>query len=374
MQFNTLYREQRDALNDCVNHILGHGTHQHLIFGSSAGTGKTYSINVLRDLLNLYDIEHTAVAYTGRAASKIKARTCHSLLYEPVVDANGDLLRWARIPAHLIRENVGAGILVDEGSMIPRNMHDELTQIGVPIIYIGDYAQLPPVDASGDTFNVMYDVKGEHVVLNEMRRFGAESGIAEIATILREENSIPRIKRDDVKMVAKQATMKPEFFQKYKIDMVACGTNKTRKKYNDIIRRHLGYDTSEYAEIGEKVVCLRNDVIGGERISNGDLFTVIYALHENDIGKYILVNEDTKQRITVDILHETWITEKAPKQHKGSPVGQFAFGYAMTVHKLQGSSIENVLFYDENVSFFLDQQRFRYTGITRAAKQLYIAI
>ena len=51
---------------------------------------------------------------------------------------------------------------------------------------------------------------------------------------------------------------------------------------------------------------------------------------------------------------------------------QFVNGYAATVFKCQGSEFDMPLYYDEDVSWFVDQRKFRYTGITRAKQKLVL--
>lgn len=52
----------------------------------------------------------------------------------------------------------------------------------------------------------------------------------------------------------------------------------------------------------------------------------------------------------------------------------FDFGYALTVHKAQGSQAETVILFEERFSKMDNEQwrRWLYTGVTRAEKNLYI--
>jgi exodeoxyribonuclease-5 len=50
----------------------------------------------------------------------------------------------------------------------------------------------------------------------------------------------------------------------------------------------------------------------------------------------------------------------------------FDFGYALTVHKAQGSQWNNVVLFDESFAFRDTRERWLYTGITRAAETLTI--
>ncbi len=50
----------------------------------------------------------------------------------------------------------------------------------------------------------------------------------------------------------------------------------------------------------------------------------------------------------------------------------FDYGYALTVHKAQGSQWNNVVLFDESFAFKDTRQRWLYTAITRAAERLTI--
>ncbi len=55
-----------------------------------------------------------------------------------------------------------------------------------------------------------------------------------------------------------------------------------------------------------------------------------------------------------------------------SSAEEFAYGYALTVHKAQGSQWDDVLLFDESSCFREDKWRWLYTGITRAAERITI--
>jgi ATP-dependent exoDNAse (exonuclease V) alpha subunit len=81
----------------------------------------------------------------------------------------------------------------------------------------------------------------------------------------------------------------------------------------------------------------------------------------------------SKYTITVDVDDEMFSSENRIEDNKSDrELCDFTFGYGISCHKVQGSSIENVLFLDENVSFFLNQKKFRYTAVTRASKHITI--
>ena len=53
---------------------------------------------------------------------------------------------------------------------------------------------------------------------------------------------------------------------------------------------------------------------------------------------------------------------------------EFDYGYALTVHKSQGSQWPSVILFDESSCFRADARRWLYTGITRAAERLTVVV
>ncbi len=53
---------------------------------------------------------------------------------------------------------------------------------------------------------------------------------------------------------------------------------------------------------------------------------------------------------------------------------QFDFGYALTVHKAQGSQWDDVVLFDESFAFRDHSARWLYTGLTRAAKTITVVV
>lgn len=372
--YESLNDEQKLAFDAIVEHFEN-PTHPYLIFDAKGGTGKTYTLNAVRRYFREKGTQHEAMTFTGRAASRLQARTCHSFLYEPVLDSNGDLIRWARKPVGDLRSEAGVGIIVDEGSMIPYGMHNELSEIGLPILYCGDIKQLPPVDPNGpEGFCVLDSLDAPVISLTQVQRFQENSGIYELTEHLRENNSIKRMKRDDVRMVSKTEIMRPQFYEENPVDIILCGMNKTRKKLNDVYRMYLGTYEYEIPQPSERVMCLKNDVLGNVRINNGEIYNVIMTYPGKEVSTFTLEDIDSGKIVTVKVANECWEKEYSNGHVGGEKVSQFAFGYAATTHKAQGSTFENVVYLDENVSFFLDQKRFRYTGASRASKMLYVAI
>ena len=378
-----LQGEQLEAFNKCVAFLLNQDTgNKFLKFGAFAGTGKTYVLRKVINFLESYQMKISVIAFTGRAAAQlsdegVSAITCHSLLYKPNFDHNGNLTGWVEKDLSEILDICRDGIIVDEGSMIPSNIHRRLSQIGVKIIYSGDISQLEPVemDPAYAGFNVMDNktLKCDEITLVENRRFDINNGIGYLSLHLRENNSFPRIKKDCLTYQRKSSIYNLNFHTENKYDIVLCGMNKTRKRINQLIRTARGFE-SEIPEIGETIVCLRNSVLSnGQKINNGELFTVEGVIEGPEQSTYMIRGEKGLLA-TVKVMNETWYTEDAPMVKGETALFCFGFGYCLSVHKAQGSTFGKVLFVDEDVSFFLDQRKYRYTGCTRASEQLDVAL
>jgi exodeoxyribonuclease-5 len=63
--------------------------------------------------------------------------------------------------------------------------------------------------------------------------------------------------------------------------------------------------------------------------------------------------------------------EEIPWQQK-KRFDDFDYGYALTVHKAQGSQWNEIVLFDESWAFKDTRQRWLYTAITRAAERLTI--
>ncbi len=51
---------------------------------------------------------------------------------------------------------------------------------------------------------------------------------------------------------------------------------------------------------------------------------------------------------------------------------EFDYGYALTVHKAQGSQWDKVVLFDESYAFREHRERWLYTAVTRAAEEIVV--
>jgi hypothetical protein len=115
------------------------------------------------------------------------------------------------------------------------------------------------------------------------------------------------------------------------VDQVIVGTH-TRHRINKEMRRALGFGGTT-PEVGEKVLCLKNNRRLGLR--NGTLWTVTAAAPLGGGFVEMTVKDDDGRAV------EVVAPEEGFSSHDGAgadlPEQPFAFGYAITCHKAQGS-------------------------------------
>ena len=358
--------------------------------GGYAGTGKTTLISVLRAVIKeLYPDKHVAFAcYTGKASQVLKQKlstqhvvqpkdfsgTIHSLMYTAVTDDDGRILRWKRnaeLPFQLI--------IIDEASMVTSDIWRDLLAYGIPIIAVGDHGQLPPIESA---FNLM---ESPELRLETIHRQAQGNPIIEIATLARQTGKIPfkRFNETVIKLDRRnEDTM--EMFEQWitqysKESLVLCARNKTRVQLNKHIREVRGF-TEPTPQIGETLICLKNNYeASGGPIYNGMLGTLKRIeekyIHWFDVD---IAFHDEQRTFSGKISRHQFLQEKLVDSVKDlhyTKIGdRFDYGYALTVHKAQGSQAKTVVVFEEYAPYMTDEEwrRWLYTAVTRASERLLI--
>ena len=344
--------EQRNAITKAVD-AIGEGSLFRI--GGYAGTGKTTIAKYI-----VASIPGAMVcAFTGKAANRLAekglpmARTIHSTIYD--YDPH-------RRKFHLKDKSDISGryFLIDEGSMVSRQLWEDVNSFQKPIIVLGDPGQLEPI---GDDPNLMRD---PDVVLYEIHRQGEGSGIITFANDIRCGLSISRIDYPDVEIFYDQ---RPALTDAMQADVVICGFNRRRKSINDAFRSAKGY--KDTLQAGEKVICLKNNMELG--VFNGQMFDVREVKWETDqlISTIVADNGDCRDMMFHKLFFgkARTVIDKHSNARNISDAVVADYGYAITAHKSQGSEWDNVLVIDQQCPYW-DAVRWRYTAITRGSKTL----
>lgn len=371
---------------------------RYTVISGYAGTGKSTLIKYIIAALaqDGIDPENDVVftAFTGKACNVMQKKgnknvqTLHRLLYEHRPTPNGRFIR--------IENPIGSlpykVVVVDEISMAPMELIKQLAKHPLYVLCCGDPFQLPPVDKDSD--NHLLD--NPHVFLDQIMRQEAESEIIQLSMKIREGKTIEYMKGSEVMVLPKE-----DLHTGYLTwaDQILCATNTTRVNVNNQMRELMG--RSGPPQDGDKLICLRNYweefSVSGEPLVNGTIgvlknsypencriprgalankgsFEVIngnFFTDGNDLysnlmmdKKLILTGEDTFNYKEKYILNKRfpWLIPK-----------EFTYGYAITVHKSQGSEWDKVLVMEERFPFDREEHaRWLYTAVTRASEKLIL--
>lgn len=317
------------------------------------------------------------------------AITAHKLLYYAKQNKNG---KYSFSPRKKFENPFLRVIVVDEVSMLPKTMWDLLlTHKNIYVIACGDPAQLPPINKNDDN----HILDNPHIFLDEIMRQALDSEIIKASMWIRERRplfSYP-VENKEV-MVVNQASTGMLMWA----DQILCATNQTRTTINNIMREALGFRGDP--QIGDKIISLHNQwnftsnnenplingLIGIIKDFHKDYLRVPYSVSCEPIPILYTTIETEDGDIFTDIpIDYTYITtgkkfltpqqEYKLKKDEGfpSPPFDFTYGYAITVHKAQGSQWDKVLVFEEWFPSQKDEHaRWIYTGITRAAQKLVI--
>lgn len=330
-----------------------------------AGTGKTTLAKTIAD-----DCPGQVLfgAFTGKAAQVLRSKGCgdaktlHSMIYTPVgEDEEGDV-QFKINPESEVRN--AALVIVDEVSMVDEALGRDLMSFGKPVLVLGDPAQLPPVRGAGFFTDAEPDI-----MLTEVHRQAADNPIISMATTVREGGRLFPGCYGESEVIAAGGELDAE--RVLAADQVLCGTNKRRRSSNERFRELRGRN-GPVPTSGDKVVCLKND--REKRLLNGSLWTVERAEHRGSKVRMDIRAEDAgSARAKVQVPIEFFTGREAtldPRILRN--VDQFDYGYALTVHKAQGSQWNDVILFDESFCFREHRARHLYTGLTRAAQKVTV--
>ena len=389
-----LTRKQEEGLRiaiDRYNH-----NEPYTVIAGYAGTGKSTLINFIIAALEVNPEDEVAyITFTGKASEVLREKGCpnamtaHKLLYYSKQMPNG---KFFYRPRPSLEKDYKV-IVVDEVSMLPKDMWDLLLTHGIYVIACGDPFQIPPIDKNQDNGIL----NNPHIFLDEVMRQAKESDIICLSMDIREGKKINPFKGNDTQVFNKKDLCDGMYFW---ADQILVSTNKSRHDINSYIRDDLGRGFEP--EINDKVICLRNcwDTLSEKQcdpLINGSIGT-ISAMHTESIDYIIMGQKVTAPVLVTDLItsndeyknlhieytalttgekffnpRQEYIIRKN-KQNPELPI-EFNFGYAITGHRAQGSQWNKVLVLEETFPFDrIEHARWLYTTVTRAAEKLTLIL
>ena len=327
------------------------------------------------------------MAFTGKAASVLGSKlknhgvmiyggrdfvgTIHSLIYRPIEE--NDELTWELKKDSEVNFDL---IIVDEASMINEELFRDLSSFRIPILAVGDHGQLPPISGQ---LNL---VEKPDFKLEKIHRQAEGNPIIHVSRLAREEGFVPYQKFSDKVMKLRFNKDKIREFvsganEDFTDTAILCGFNRTRVNFNDSIRKVIHKDRKTDGPIpGDRVICLKNNRRAKNcAIFNGMQGTVkkVYDfLHRH---RMTITMDGEENNYVGSVAISTFGNEKPDfNENKFNKTDQFDFGYALTVHKAQGSSWKRVLVIEQPCMAWsgLNWNKWLYTAVTRAEQELII--
>jgi exodeoxyribonuclease-5 len=324
-----------------------------------AGTGKT---TLARHIAEHVDGKVLFAAFTGKAALVMRSKGCerastiHSLIYKPRESGEEvpsfDL--WDDAPA-----SKAALIVIDECSMVDSELGRDVKSFGVPLLVLGDPAQLPPIQGGG-----FFTDADPDAMLTEVHRQAEGNPIIRLSMDIRAGRELEPGSYGETQIVSREDLDGQRVLD---ADQVLVGRNATRRAYNARLRQRRGFE-GELPASGDKLVCLRNNKRKG--LFNGALWSVKEKPStRRDIIKMRLQPDDgfAGKGIKVSVRPECFTGGiEGVEWPLRKRFDEFDYGYVLTVHKAQGSQWDDVVLFDESAAFTESRQRWLYTGVTRS--------
>ena len=358
-----------------------------------AGTGKSTLVQFIIAALGLEPDDVAYITFTGKAASVLRhkgcpnAMTAHKLLYYSKRLPNG---RFIFSPRKVLEGNYSL-IVVDEISMLPKELWDLLLTHKKHVIALGDPFQIPPIDKKADN----HILDNPHIFLDEIMRQAQESEIVRLTMKIRAGENLTYYKGNEMQIIPEKEIVDGAYTW---ADQIICATNRRRQEINNYMRA--AAERGPEPEVGDKIIALRNkwdilDITGDNALVNGTIGTIaafekgtqqfpIYGVPDVPVLYSNIITEDGvfediiidyqalkegKPFLTSEQSYKVW---KNPLSRPLEPI-EFNYGYAITGHKAQGSQWNKVLVFEENFPFErTEHARWLYTCCTRPTSRLVL--
>lgn len=350
------------------------------IITGGPGTGKT---TIIKGIVQLYKMVYgygpdalkekmVLLAPTGRAAKRMCEACCYpaSTIHR--------YLKWNKETGEFgynERNKVPAEfIIVDETSMIDAELLGNFFKAmpnGIKLVFIGDYNQLESVGPGKILKDLIESEVANTIILKEIYRQDQNSFITELAYEVNEgelsesflekkdDYNFIQCDNDSVLKVTCKLVMKAleKGYDLRNVQVLApmykgtCGIDNLNKSLQSIFNpksdeKKETFDADVTYREGDKILQLEN--MPDENVFNGD------------IG---FISKINGMEITVDFDGNK--VKYRPKDYKA-----IKHGYAISIHKAQGSEFEIVIMPVVNTYRVMLYRKLVYTGITRAKRSL----
>lgn len=360
-------------------------TNNHIFLTGRAGTGKSTLLKYFREKTKK---KHVVLAPTGVAALNVKGQTIHSFFgFHPEIQRN--LVRKTKEENIQFFENIET-IIIDEISMVRADLLDCVDRAlrlnrgckdkafgGVQMVFIGDLFQLPPVVTQDEQDRFRTEYSSPYFFSSEAM-VNTEVTIIELQKVYRQKEKkfvelLNNVRRGNVQqsdLVAWNKIHDPFFDptneSEYTVHLTT--TNKMAQQRNDyelkkldskewvlkaqtmgeVSTRKMPSDPVIKIKKGARIMFTTNDP--AKRWVNGSL-GVITAIKQKGLGKFPTVFVRLEDGDEVEVLQHKWeifeygLNGKTFEENVVGAYSQYpiALAWAVTIHKAQGKTFDNVL-------------------------------
>lgn len=380
-----------------------------------AGSGKTTVMKHLSTYLNRKNTLWACPSHwaknilLGKLEGQIVSTVASLIGARPTV-ING---KWEFIPGvsqHKIQDE-HKYLIIDESSMLGKDTLSYILNLFNDtnleyVLFVGDPAQLPPVK---ERISPIYTNKYQFPTYHLSKVFRQKNpDILNLANDTRETGK-NTAKKNNIKCV--NALMKSniiKFYQEYEAGIVLCPTHKIKDYCNKIARGYHGFPKDElFCE--NEIIFLESPILNGptngsrvkitskpkltnfstnQTLKNFQYFQVWEFEVDSQFKILVPYNSDVRKQIekhlsslanSYHLEHDKNLRQKINDEVNliHNKIVFASSGYAMTIHKSQGSTFEHVLLIIREIEPFKNQGihiNMIYTGITRASKTLILGV
>lgn len=427
-----LNEQQAKALNIMDRFI--HSNETSMTLSGYAGTGKTSLMEMLKKKEERRGVKVIFTATTNKAAAVLKSKVGDkAVTLNKAFGINVEVDSAKKYDAKNLINNVreynmihpGSVVVIDEASMINEEnygiLNDIARNMGAKIIYVGDSAQLAPVnetrvskvfrDTNGRSVTKLTKVErtGDNAILEEATAVRNGQGLSGISSFNKEGKGVAYVRpqqKEEIGEIVRHFA--PELIKDPDSFKIIAYTNAKVAAYNTAMRKTLGY-TDNVPRVGEPIMGYTNFDYkqGSWGFINSESYKVIevapehkmvmiiqgnrYETTVNDVSfedsngmvhTYPFVdvkrNAHNRQVATVlgKVISRLWedlrrtgnprtrkqildqinsintclfINDDIKEDNRTITPKVWDFGYAITVHKSQGSTFKNVLIDDVDI-------------------------
>ena len=363
---NTFTDDQNRAFAHALDWFESSPSGQVFVVDGGAGTGKTRLATAIADRTR-----SAVMAPTGKAAQVLRdagradARTIHRRLFRhrPKADAPGGFVARFRPDAGVRRARL---LVVDEGSMVSRQLADAILALGKPVIVFRDTYQLPPVEGEP-----AFTEPDDHDRLDAIVRQKAGNPIIELSQRIR-DGQHPAFEPQDTETLTVAAPTDANVERHLEAcDQAIAGRRATVRRLNYRIRfQHGIHDVLPRS--GERLVCTRNRL----NLFNGSICIARSDARPLADGLAAITLQRARNAAPAPYTILTHPFDGA-QPHPAEPAALDAvhveFGSVLTAHRAQGSQWRRVVVFDESHLWPPEEaRRWLYTAVTRAAESLVL--